>query len=337
MRLICPHCMSTVTVPDDAAGREAVCPNCGKPFTTPSRYAASVVPDAPAAAGAIEPARTSPHPEPPPGYAPPAPASVPAAPPGYVPPASGSGFLPPPGTSPDAPGAGYTRARGVTISPQVFSWLPAVLLLFTLVFTFFPWVGVYAGGTAIYWQQPWRAVVGSGWVGRNFALERAIAISTDWLNKVTSDWEWMVPFLLCLLVATLLAWLDRAAHMIDPSRLKRMEKVWAHRQAIIGALAAIAFIFALTQVLYGFGMQRAIRQAVNEQFAEAREKAKNDPAAEKRIEYDVEAAYRGYNIERTSWLYLALLCNLFAVLALVVRYLLARRANKPPPRLVLHY
>ena len=50
-----------------------------------------------------------------------------------------------------------------------------------------------------------------------------------------------------------------------------------------------------------------------------------------------EAAYRGFNIERTTWLYLALICNAFAVLALIVRYLLARRANKPPPRLVLHY
>jgi hypothetical protein len=318
MRLICPHCMSTVTVPDDAAGKEAVCPNCGKPFTTPSRYSASVVPDASAPQ----------HPEPPAGYAP-------APPPGYVPPATGGGFLPPAGAPDEGTPAGYAHSRGVTISPQVFSWLPAVLLLVTLVLTFFPWVGVYAGGTSIYWEQPWRAV--GGWVGRNFALERAVAISTAWLNNVKSDWEWMVPFLLCLLLATLLAWLDRAGHMIDPNRLRRLEKIWPHRQAIIGALAALAFVFALTQVLFGFGMQRAIRQTVNEQFAEAREKAKNDPAAEKRIEYDVEAAYRGYNIERTTWLYLALLCNLFAVLALVVRYLLARRANKPPPRLVLHY
>lgn len=330
MRLICPHCMSTVAVPDDAAGKEAVCPNCGKAFSTPSRYSASVVPDA-SAAGGGDPARPLPHPEPASavGYAP-------APPPGYVPPAAptpGSGFLP--ATGSDAPAAGYAHARGVTISPQVFSWLPAVLLLLTLVLTFFPWVGVYAGGTAIFWQQPWRAVVGS--VGRNFALEKAVAISTAWLNKVHNDWELMVPFLLCLLVAVLLAWLDRAAHMIDPNRLRRLERIWPHRQAIIGVLAALAFTFSLVQVLNGFGMERAIRQTVDEQFAAAREKAANDPATQKGIEYEAEAAYRGYNIERTTWLYLALICNAFAVLALVIRYLLARRANKPPPRLVLHY
>jgi hypothetical protein len=325
MRLICPHCMSTVTVPDDAAGKEAVCPNCGKAFSTPSRYSAAVVPGAPAA---TEPAA-------PPGYVPPTPASASVPPPGYVPPAVGSGFLPATDTPTDAPAVGYTHARGITISPQVFSWLPAALLLVTLILTFFPWVGVYAGGTSIYWQQPWRAVVGS--VGRNFALERAIAISTAWLNKVTSDWELMLPFLLCLLVATILAWLDRAGHMFDPNRLKRLERIWPHRQAIIGALAALAFTFSLIQALNGFGMQRAIRQTVTEQFADAREKAKSDPSEQKRIEYDEEAAYRGYNIERTTWLYLALVCNAFAVLALVVRYLLARRANKPPPRLVLHY
>jgi hypothetical protein len=330
MRLICPHCMSAVTVPDDAAGKEVPCPNCGKAFSTPARYPASVLPDASGAtAGSAEPARTSPHPEvpaaPPPGFVPP---SAPVAP---------SGFLPPTASG-DVPAAGgYAHARGITISPQVFSWLPAVLLLFTVVLTFFPWVGVYAGGTAIYWQQPWRAVAGSGAVGRNFALERAVQISTGWLNKVHSDWELMVPFLLCLVLAAALAWADRASHMINPERLKRMERLWAHRQAIIGVLAALAFTFALVQALNGFGMERAIHQTVDEQFAAARQQAASDPAAQKRIEYDSEVAYKGYNIERTSWLYLALVCNLLAVLALIVRYLLARRGNKHAPRLVLHY
>jgi hypothetical protein len=125
--------------------------------------------------------------------------------------------------------------------------------------------------------------------------------------------------------------------MFDPNRLRRLERIWPHRQAIIGALAALAFTFSLIQVLNGFGMQRANRQTISEQYADAREKAKSDPSEQKRIEYDEEAAYRGFNIERTTWLYLALICNAFAVLALIVRYLLARRANKPPPRLVLHY
>ncbi len=314
MRLICPHCMSTVTVPDETAGKDAACPSCGKSFTTPSRYAASVVPDA-AAPVASPPAQL----ESPISHAP-------APPPGYVPPV---------GVALDATVAGFTRARGITISPHLFSWLPAVFLLFTLILSFLPWVGVYVGGTGIYWQQPWRAVVGS--VGRNFALERAIAISTEWLNKVTSDWEWMIPFLLCLLVATVLAWLDRASHMISPERLKRIEKIWTHRQSIIGVLTSLAFVFVLLQVLYGFGMQRAIQQTVNAQFADARAKAVNDPATQTRIEYDAAAAYRGFNIERTSWLYLALLCNLLAVLSLGVRCALDRRGNKLPPRLVLHY
>src|SRR5690349_13504042 len=116
MRLICPHCMSGVTVADDAAGKEATCPNCGKTFPTPARYSAAVVPDAGvgAVAGAIDPGRSTPHPEPVSAPAPrPVPeaasavattgaatAQTPAAPPGYVPPApagappvDSSGFL----------------------------------------------------------------------------------------------------------------------------------------------------------------------------------------------------------------------------------------------------
>src|SRR5438046_1518348 len=102
MRLIYPHCMSGVTVPDDVAGKEATCPNCGKSFPTPARYAAQPLPYS-AVAGPIEPVRTSPHPEPPtPPAVPTAPAAppTPPAPPGYVPPAppvpvAPSGFLPP--------------------------------------------------------------------------------------------------------------------------------------------------------------------------------------------------------------------------------------------------
>ncbi|MBM3983136.1 MAG: thioredoxin, partial [Planctomycetes bacterium] len=44
MRLICPHCMSGVSVPDDAAGKDAPCPSCGRSFPTPARYAPEVAP-----------------------------------------------------------------------------------------------------------------------------------------------------------------------------------------------------------------------------------------------------------------------------------------------------
>ena len=36
-------------------------------------------------------------------------------------------------------------------------------------------------------------------------------------------------------------------------------------------------------------------------------------------------------------MYLALLCNLLAVLAVIGRLILDRRGNKPPPKILLHY
>ena len=329
MRLICPHCMSGVTVSDDAAGQEAACPNCGKSFPTPARYSAAVVPEAPV------PTRV-PEVAPMPAAVPP---PAPPAPPGLVPPSpvAPSGFLPPPSAvAAEAPApVGYTRSCGITISPHVVSWLPAVLLLLALVFTVFPWVGSYAGGSAVYSQRPWGAMFGA--VGRNFALEKAVAIPAGWMDKVRSDWELMLPYLLLLILATVLAWADRGMHALDPRKIPPLAKVWPHRQTIICALAGFAFVLAVLQVTNGFGMERAIRKQVADDFAVKREQAANSPSEQSRLDYDVEQAYAKFNLERTTWMYLGLLFNLLAVLAVILRLILDRRGNKPPPKLLLHY
>ncbi len=329
MRLICPHCMSGVTVSDDTAGKEATCPNCGKQFPTPARYSAAVVPEVPASAPPLPEVAPMPTTVPP----------VPPTPPGFVPPATvaPSGFLPPTivGSAEVPVVVGYTRSRGITISPQVVSWLPAVLLLFAMVFTFFPWVGSYAGGSAVYSQRPWGAMFGA--VSRNFGLEKAVTIPAGWLDKVRSDWELMVPYLLLLILATALAWADRGLHAFDPRNIPPLAKVWPHRQTVICTLAVFAFALAFLQVTNGFGMERAIRKQVAEDFAAKREQAANSPSANDRIEYEVGQAYGQFNLERTTWMYLALLFNLFAVFGVIARLILDRRGNKPPPKILLHY
>jgi hypothetical protein len=340
MRLICPHCMSGVTVSDDAAGKEATCPNCGKSFPTPPRYSASVVPEPPPSSTALTVPDTAPRPytAPPPHSAPP-PAPAGYVPPGQaVPPVEPSGFLPPPvPPSAEVPAlAGYTKTCGITISPHVVAWLPAVLLTLTLVFTFFPWVGSYAGRTAVYWQRPWGAAFGAS-PGRDFALEKVIAPQSEWLNKVRSDWELMIPYLLLLLLVTALAWADRGVHALDPRKVPPLATVWEHRQTVIFGLAGFVFVLALFQVSNGFGMERAIRKQIAEDFAARRQQAENNPQEQARLEYEMEQRYLQYHLEHTSWMYLALACNLLAVLAVVVRLVLDRRENKPPPKLLLHY
>ena len=336
MRLICPHCMSGVTVPDDTAGKEASCPNCGKSFPTPARYSAQVTPDPSAAvAGPIEPVRTSPHSEPPtppapPGYVPPAPPPVPATSDGFLPPAPAA----------DAPApAGYTKSIGITISPAVVAWLPAILLTIVFVLTFFPWVGCYAGGSAVYSQRPWGAAFGAQ-PNRNYKLEAAGTIPGDWIDKmrvVGSDWKLLIPFFLLLFIAIAFAWTERGFRTLDPRKIPPLAKLWPWHNAIVAGCATLAFFLLLMQVFNGFSMERAIKQHIAEQFAERREKAKESPAAQAKLDYEEEQAFAVYNVERTTWLYLALGCGLLTVLAVLTRAGLEARGNKPPPKFVLHY
>ena len=45
IRQICLNCYKTVELPDDSAGKEAACPNCGKMISVPPKYAAGVADD----------------------------------------------------------------------------------------------------------------------------------------------------------------------------------------------------------------------------------------------------------------------------------------------------
>jgi hypothetical protein len=339
MRLICPHCMSGVTVPDDAAGKEAVCTNCGKSFPTPPRHSASVVPDpAPPVAGSIEPARTTPLPEPP----------TPAAPPGYreptTPPKSssdGSGFLP---TAPAeaASTAGYTKSRGVTFYPNVVAWLPVAFLTLALALTFFPWTGIYVGGAAVYSQGPWSAMVRA--TNPNHALaavaKEAIPVVIVWQDKVrvTSDWLLMVPFLLCLILAFMLAWLDRVVGTRSPGVLPPpIARIWPSRYAIIAGLTVLALSFLVIQSIRGFGLERAVWQSVREEFRPAREAAQGNEWKLAVVEYHEGEALKRYNLARTYWMHAGVACTALAALFAIGAILLERRGNKPPPKLLMHY
>ncbi|MBN9122272.1 MAG: hypothetical protein J0I06_24550 [Planctomycetes bacterium] len=331
MRLICPHCMSGVTVPDDAAGKDATCPNCGKTFPTPARYSAQVTadPPAPASTPAPEVAPMPTPPAPPPGYVPPIPAPPPVADSGFLSSTTSSAPVEAPSV------AGYTTSIGFTFDPKLIAWLPAIFLLLTLILSVFTWVGSYAGHTAVYSQGPWRALVGG--VYRDFTLEKMIPIPPGWADKLRSDWPLMLFYLLALILAVALAWGDRGLRVFDPQKYRQFARVWTHRQGVIFGLAALALLLSLVQVWRGFGMERAMRQVVDEKYAETRQNAANSPSQLDRIDWEKEQEYAKFNIETTTWAYLALTCNALAVLTAVARWALARRVNKPPPKILLHY
>jgi hypothetical protein len=258
----------------------------------------------------------------------------PAPPPGLVPPMPASPAAATP--SPELPiPAGYAHARGVALNPRVIAWLPAILLTVTLLCTFGPWVGMYLGGYPVYSQGPWSAMFGA--VNPNFALVEKMQTPGGWLDKVRADWELMVPFTLALIFATALALADRGFHSLDPRRIPPLAGIWKLRKLAILLFAATAFALAFIQVLNGFGLERAIRTTVSEQFAKDRAEAAGSRAKLAQVQYREEQEFAKYSLERTTWLYLGLTCNLLAVLTMFIHTSLDRRGNKPPPRIVIQY
>lgn len=340
MRLVCPYCVNEATYSDDLAGKEVTCPHCGKSFPTPVRYSAMApTADAETAAGPIEPVRSLPHPEIP------MPAGGdPYPPPGYVPPTSETRVDPSrassmQGTVPAASATvsgGLTRSCGITISPAVVAWLPAILLTVVLVCTAFPWVGCFVGDSAVYAQRPWGAMFGST-PYRNFQLEEAGVIPSGWLDKISSDWRLLLPFFFLLLVSLIFAWAERGLSSVDPRQIPPLAKLWPGRHAVIAGCATLALVMLLLQVAQGFSMERAIHRHIEREFADRLEKAANSPAELARLEYLEEQVYRSYNVEYTKWFYIAVISHIVAVAAIVLRLALDRRGDRPPPRLVLYY
>jgi hypothetical protein len=331
--------VNEATYPDDVAGKEVACPHCGKSFPTPARYSAMVpTADAEAAAGPIEPVRSLPHPEIP------APAgNNPYPPPGYVPPPpetrlDTTRISSPQATVPTASEAspGLTRSCGITISPPVVAWLPALLLTVVLVCTAFPWVGCFVGDSAVYAQRPWGAMFGST-PYRNFRLEEAGVIPSGWLDKISSDWRLLLPFFFLLLVSLVFAWAERGLSSVDPRQIPPLAKLWPWRNTVIAGCATLALIMLLLQVGQGFSMERAIHRHIEQEFADRLEKAANSPAELARLEYLEEQVFRSYNVEYTTWFYIAVIAHTLAVAAIFLRLLLDRRGDRPAPRVVLYY
>jgi hypothetical protein len=337
MKQVCPHCLKSVSVPEDAAGKELNCPECGKSFPAPARYNPVVSAPPPAA----------PVPVPAPPVAPAAPAPGPVAPAAYTPPPPG--LVPtapaPPAAPPEAP-PGYTKSFAITLSPRVLAWLPAVCLSVAFLLTFFPWVGSYFGDNAVYSQGPWRMVVGS--VSRDFSLEAVASEKIKgfgaWLDSLPSNWELMLPFLLLLFAAALLAWADHLMVAPPPPNrlpppLRGITTMWPHRAAILFGLAAMSLVLVLSQAARGFGMESAVRQAVKNspQLLEARQKAGGSTADQAKVDMMEQQKLDEYRVRRTTWFYLGVGFDVLAVVGLAARAGLARRGNKPPPRIVVQY
>lgn len=305
LKLLCPHCYKSVTVPESAAGTDAPCPDCGQSFPVPAKYNPTVGP--------------APMPPPPP---PPAPVPLPAPPP-VVP------------TAPLPTAPGYTHSRGITISPCVVGWIPAAALAGILLLTLLPWVGVYPGGHPVYTQGAWRAI--TGWPKRSIQLEDLLMKElpgSSVYDRAASDWFIMLPYVLVLILATVVAWSDRLELKAVESRIPTL---WPFRHGLLAGLAGAALLLLVVEATRGFGLERAMHAAVSEKFAEQRQKAGSAVGEQEKVDFRENQELASYGVERTGWFCFAMTLHVVVLLAMLANIGLARRGNKPPPRIAIHY
>ena len=319
IRQICPHCQEAVEFPDDAAGTTRACPECNAAFAIPARYTPRVDPTL----------SFAPEPESPPA----------AAPPGFRDPPKRPAHQPGPQLALPpraAPGSG----RGVALDPDALDWFPAGCFTLILLLTLFPWVGLYPGGYEAYSQGPWRATVGR-FATDSFA-ESVIGKQTQ-LDKYTyANWI-MVVYLVGLLAATVISWLDKAFADDRPGRGKLgvLEAIWPHRFPILAGLALGLLALILIQTSAGIGLESGAERMVAAEAAErASEDAKRPGAApvtaaslqERDIRRGMDLGK--YEVHTTIWLGLVIGTHAVAVVAVGLRLWLYRRGSKPLPRLV---
>jgi hypothetical protein len=201
----------------------------------------------------------------------------------------------------------------VRLNPRVVVWVAPVALVLLVLTLFAPWVGTYFLDDPDPYTQ-------TGW-GTGFGKE------LSGLGLV---------YLLVLLLTVLVAF----AHVLVPRLGVRLppqvEQIWPHRLPLLLGLTAALLVFLLFQLLTGFGLEKAVEKSP----AETAKKDESKPASEDRLSKGLSqgpkaegARFARLALYRTIWLYLAVLLQVVALLAVLAEYWLARRGTRPVPKL----
>ena len=232
--------------------------------------------------------------------------------------------LPPP----DRELSGYGRMKSFPLDPRVIRFIPAGAIFLAFILTFFPWNGLYPGGYSAYTQGAWGSLFAS--LTADLVSEDELKIEDDLKSRLHSSW-FLLPYLV-LLFPTLL--LTVAGPVADLAKIKLpppLEKVWQFRPALLGVLSIVTLLFLLAQWASGFGLQRAVHDKIEADFADKKAQA-NTPEKMQRWEMTVDAAKGAFHVKSTPWLRLAVLMHLLAAGAVVAEAGLMLRGKKAPPR-----
>lgn len=324
MRLLCPFCQKAITVPDSEAGKAVNCPECGQQFAAPQLYAPP-----PSPLSELAPL--------PPDKRVGQPPVLPPVPETYVHDRDGTdtpGLDLPRVPAPDREMSGYDHVRSVPLDPRVLRWIPAGALFLAFVLTFFPWDGLFPAGYSAFTQTPWGAAVAG--MSRDPVADDALRVGEaklgDILDKKLHMNFWMFPYLLLLLPTLALA---IAGPVVDIAKVKvppSLEPLWRYRPLVLGILATLLLLFLLAQWAGGFGLQRAVNDWIESEYADTKAAA-NTPEKLQRWEMQVAMKKGEYHVKTTPWLRLTLLLHLLAAGAVLAEAGLMLRGTEPPPRL----
>ena len=243
-------------------------------------------------------------------------------------------------SSPTAPGtSGYTQACSVSLLPHVLDWVPVVCFSLILFLTLFSWVGIYPGGYKAYSQSPWLAISGS--ISTDRFAEEVLKKETNLKALTSSNWILLIPYLIGLLVTTVLAWADRFVTMAHvqtlTGKLAFLSRIWPHRFPLLAGLSVALLLLLLLQLQMGFGLETAVKQMATETLAGERDAAGSNSAALDKVAVKEGQELGKYQPQGTYYLSLAVIAHFVAVLAAGARFWLNRRGTKPLPKLTMNW
>lgn len=307
MRLICPDCQKNFVLPDSDSGKPTACPLCGFHFVAPQIYSPPVAPLPPMQPVADIPAVAADAPSP-------APIANPTD---------------------RLKAEGYAHSRRLTLSRDRLPTIPGFCLLLVLLVTLLKWVGTWPGGYAGYSQNAWQTVTAG--MSRDTVTEKVMKAETLIRTNLHTNW-WMLAYLVLLIAAILLTWADEILRLTSRKLPASLEPIRRHRPTIVSVLAVATLSLLVLQCALGFGLENAVRDmiaadATNQEAL----KAATTPEEIQIAEVTIAMQSARFPLEGTTWLRLAILAHLVAVIALVLEVILRRRGDKPEPGVMVYW
>jgi hypothetical protein len=313
MRLICPHCQQSVTVPDTTAGQPTPCPNCKQTLTPPALTGAAID-------SAPEPVV--------------APRPAPAPPPIRA--GSVSDGKPEPSLTLPArtisPGEPWLR---LTLRRHIAHWLAPVGLVVALVLSFFTWVAVAPNGNRIYTQNAWQAA--GGGFSTDLAGEAVMDAEKD--LKPHTHWNpWLMFFLILIIPTAALAIADRVLTRQGVMIPDLFLHVWPHRQIVVAGLCVALLLLLVAPIFFGFGLERAVAAKAEEMYPSSQPAGAKEPTTKEKLEQDVkrDLTIARFGLHRTGWLCLAVTAQVVALFGAGLARWLDKHPNLPDPRVEVY-